>query len=701
MNNGLYFYKLVSPYSEDSTKNCKLTINEIDSNFLSLKEANIDSVVFDKDSQVLSLTKKDGESLTASLSGITQDLDVKYYSKEGTIKLLYNGKEVAINGIITEDNINIDRSTKIKSDSTLRGWGNSDEPLMLAYVERTGSYKPALKLIDLENGEYLPDDITMLKKGERYVTHEMVGEYGYLYDYTAVLKMNVDLPNGWRIPTKEDWDNMLNAVEPCDANRNHGSAVANNMLGKYAGKILKSDKDWQKVAIEKTTELESENDLFDSVQTDSTIVSSSITYTEYVQNGVDALGFAATAAGYSDGQDISSYFGKRGYYWSTTMIDETDVYVKRFDYNREGVIQTVECPKAYFSIRLVKDFTGANHKGVENINGVDYKTILLPSENADNGYTIWTAENIAFNNVKYRPIEPNRGENLKSKHVYYIQEWTGTEWEKKAVQEGEEIVLLKGIDGSKDTAYRVVDGELVSVAHVIEEKVYEELLPKITLVEEILGSGFTISTPVYKVDENGEYLLDAFGNKIVDYYETSRVTFTDKINEIDEKVGDGFITDTITNHLKSTMQSLASEIAAREELSEKVDQEINDRIEGDINLQDNLDVVKDAVGLNEDGTYKVNTSATYIQDDENITDAINTLDNVMGSIEDRVTVNEENIEDLQNHSINTVQGDNVYDLLNGTLTLETKDPANNIVIKLTSNYGNLADLSELQPEDIL
>ena len=45
---GLYFYKLNSPYSEDVTKNCKLTINEIDSNFLSLKDEDIASAEFDK-----------------------------------------------------------------------------------------------------------------------------------------------------------------------------------------------------------------------------------------------------------------------------------------------------------------------------------------------------------------------------------------------------------------------------------------------------------------------------------------------------------------------------------------------------------------------------------------------------------------------------------------------------------------------------
>ena len=50
MSESLYFYKLVSPYKEDVTKNCKLTINEVDSNFLTLKDNDIKSADFDRES---------------------------------------------------------------------------------------------------------------------------------------------------------------------------------------------------------------------------------------------------------------------------------------------------------------------------------------------------------------------------------------------------------------------------------------------------------------------------------------------------------------------------------------------------------------------------------------------------------------------------------------------------------------------------
>ena len=51
MNNGLYYYKLVSEYPNDITKNCKLTINEIDQNFKTLKDNDIKSAEYVKDEE--------------------------------------------------------------------------------------------------------------------------------------------------------------------------------------------------------------------------------------------------------------------------------------------------------------------------------------------------------------------------------------------------------------------------------------------------------------------------------------------------------------------------------------------------------------------------------------------------------------------------------------------------------------------------
>jgi predicted dithiol-disulfide oxidoreductase (DUF899 family) len=44
MSNNIIFYRLVSPYQEDTTKNCGLTSAQIDGNNLSLKEYDVKSI---------------------------------------------------------------------------------------------------------------------------------------------------------------------------------------------------------------------------------------------------------------------------------------------------------------------------------------------------------------------------------------------------------------------------------------------------------------------------------------------------------------------------------------------------------------------------------------------------------------------------------------------------------------------------------
>ena len=78
---GLYYYKLISPYKEDVTKNCRLTINEIDSNFLSLKDEDIKSAEFiydegDANNKSLILTRNNGEKLIVLLDDMPYDLNI-------------------------------------------------------------------------------------------------------------------------------------------------------------------------------------------------------------------------------------------------------------------------------------------------------------------------------------------------------------------------------------------------------------------------------------------------------------------------------------------------------------------------------------------------------------------------------------------------------------------------------------------------
>lgn len=76
---GLYFYKLMSPYPEDVAKNCKLSINEIDSNFLNLKDEDIKSAEFDCETNTLILTRNNGEKVQVDMSCVYEGLSSNLY----------------------------------------------------------------------------------------------------------------------------------------------------------------------------------------------------------------------------------------------------------------------------------------------------------------------------------------------------------------------------------------------------------------------------------------------------------------------------------------------------------------------------------------------------------------------------------------------------------------------------------------------
>ena len=63
----LIFYKLVSPYPEDQTRDCKLSVSDIDHNFLTLKDYDIKEIKLSEDEKSIILVRNNGEELSTSL----------------------------------------------------------------------------------------------------------------------------------------------------------------------------------------------------------------------------------------------------------------------------------------------------------------------------------------------------------------------------------------------------------------------------------------------------------------------------------------------------------------------------------------------------------------------------------------------------------------------------------------------------------
>lgn len=488
---GLYFYKLVSPYSEDVTKNCRLTVNEIDGNFLNLKDEDIKSAEFDCEAKVLTLTRNNGETLQADMScawqGLTSKFDVTFDDSgctgSGVLKFTWDEDgetyESTITGLVTKDNIGNYVMTEAITDGTIIGNGRDGNPLSLNPIEQTGHYKPVIDLKDMTNGESLP---TNNELGDRYLTLEKIDDYGHLYNIDGVKELEAKLSNGWRIPTKADWDNMLNAIEPC-AYRNHQSHDCHVELGKIAGKELKTANDWP---FDPATSAVTDDTkyLFDEVVPSEKPINT---------KGTNKYGFSVLPGGfaYEKGGEIQK-FGMNASFWTSTQTTDasSDYYAKTFMYNKAGVWQSAECPFGYRSVRLVKDYDGSNARESAYIGGKYYEEVLLPSMNSEHKFAIWTKTNVDIevssqNQIKYSDYNDNDDSyDTKSHNVYVINEWNGEDWERKIMPEGGVIVInhdqCRDLNGKQfqhnaDTEFRLVEGELKATDELVFDKVWEKI----------------------------------------------------------------------------------------------------------------------------------------------------------------------------------------------------------------------------------
>ena len=464
MSKGLYYYKLQSPYPEDVTKNCKLTINEIDSNFLSLKDEDIKSAVFDKESKAVILTRNDGDTIAVDLSDATYNLNVdKDCTDSGvTLTITFDGKNgqesFTINNIVTADTfknvIENNVLSKVITDGTLKGDGTVTAPLGINGTEKTGVLAPVKEVIDLTNGRKLP---TAAKKGTRYLTIEYINDYGYLYNVAALSKISNAAKadgKGWRVPSKADWDALLNSIEPCSY-ANHETASCHAELGRYAGKYLKSECGWvgqEDCSCTSTKPMNgcelpsTDNSYVDAG--DSTVPSQTID----TPKGIDKYGFGILPSGYAmlDGYNRPTFneYKNTAIFWTTSHVygdENQDIYVKKFDWNKSGVMQEAQCPTHYLSVRLVKDYDGSNYFDTEYIDGVAYKTVLMPKSKQ-----VWLASNYAKKEgfIKYTEggevpevVDVNNGLVRDNRKVMFINEWNGDYWEKRPMSEGETVIV--------------------------------------------------------------------------------------------------------------------------------------------------------------------------------------------------------------------------------------------------------------------
>ena len=530
--NGIKYFKLQSNYPGDYTKNCGLLGQEIDENFYFLRSNDIDSMSVNNG--ILTLTRVDGDTLTADIS---MPYTFKFDEKTGKLIITDgNGDVQVLEGFVVEG-----KDVRVASDATLNGDGTKGNPLRISELEKTGTYAPANEFLDMavydyfelvcelldegtkvyhyekRNKNQVPEDADVIEYSEkptkdlnfesphwikvrkdinlpdasnlgagyRIVTRESKDNFGLLYNYDGVKKIQAALDatgSLWRVPTRKDWALMLNAAEYCEEDRNHDTKCVNEWTGKNAGARAKSTTLWRlSNKQEKGLPVAGE---------DSLPIAGTNKFTVY------PLGYADGGRGAEDEDFDLEAFTKKSSFWSITPENcngescSSNIFTRIFAYDTRKVLQESSKPNSRMSIRLVKDFESGQMDAneIENILGYDMPVVLITND--ETGYSkLWTSINVGFSEEQYGGVSSKEwsaatGSERGHEIIYYINEWDGKEWHKKQMSEGDSIVLLDGgKDESGNTIYnhewRIYSGEtepmLIDTADALKEEFQKEI----------------------------------------------------------------------------------------------------------------------------------------------------------------------------------------------------------------------------------
>lgn len=662
--NGITYYRLKSDYPGDYTKNCALNGSEVDNNFYVLEGRDVKSIaVKDKD---IVVTLLNGDTLAAEgVLDFAKPTDIKssivnveFDTINGIMTLTsIDGSEQKIEGFATNENTDF----SVATDHTLCGNGLRYAPLSVAPSARTAHYKAVKRIIDTTNDQALPSCGNI--RGDRYITVEDISDYGYLYDYKSVRKIASELmKSGWRIPTKEDWDDMLNAIEPCDCDKTHDKSDTNRFLGRWAGKLLKSRTMWRGCGCGDSCgsctcdgcnkHCGCDNDCecgsntcfnYDDDACDSTSECKKDCKCEDnccdEHRGLDAYGFRVTPAGYTDDGCNYCFFHERASFWTaSTNEGNTKAFIKRFQNNKDGVYQDFIPTGYHMSLRLVKTYDGKNSFDTESILGMDYPTLLMPSQKYGN--MIWMAANLACGNPAFSPLLPNDGQSITYTRHYFINEWDGFRWVRNEMRQGDSATVENSPKNKKMIEWRVVGDELVSV----NDMVYRDVMKDIS--EVIEDTKEHLEKRIDKVEEN---LAIESGKRA-----TEDERLQGEIDELVEK------TDKTNADLKTVNDNLVTAI-----------NEINN------NVKTSIDTINEYV------TTSINTIngaiATEVQERKDADQALD--EKIEAETEERKAVDEE-----IKGTILTSDGTE-FDKEKGILTLKSKDGTNDVKVQFSFNFG--------------
>ena len=716
MNKGLTYFRLTSPYEGDITKNCALDGYEVDSNFFTLEGRDVKSVNVNGNELVITLLNGETISTLNAFADFTKDISFDFDTTNGVLYIKRNGVTQTITGFATTYNT----GEAVATDGTVKGNGKPSNPIGISPMLKTGMYRPVTKVVDTTRCETLPSRERVMP-GDRYLTLENVSEYGFLYNYEGVKQIACDLNacnSPWRIPTKDDWDDMLNAIEPCNENKDHASATSNRYFGKFAGKLLKSKDFWKLESVCDTStciNYDGETSTTCPVCTCGKSNPCNPTYCgEYgtcqckpilhPNRGIDKYGFAITPAGYTDDGGQFGYFLERAWFWTASNCQYSNAFTKRFEYDKSTVYQDVISTKYNLSLRLIKDYDGDNYLERENILGMPYSTVLMPSQKK--GKAIWTATNIALSNKCYNSVLLNNEMGITLTKKYFLTEWDGKQWLTNELQAGESVVIVNAPNGNSNIEYRLIKGDLIAVPTTIYNDVINDVTKTLDNLQDQINQETTRA--IAKDNELEQKLNDEAASTDADIQDLkNRFDSTDEtIKNINDTLSDfGKETkkafDQINEVLTTSINTINGAIAAEVENRTNEDKKLSDAITAETERATNAETALQEA-LNTETENRTKADEVLQGNIDSVNDKVDDLtvivDEVKVDIETKYTelntkINKETEERTSADEVISkqllVSEGSGFDTEKGILTLKSKSGENDIQIQFSFNFGDI------------
>ena len=457
---GLTYFKLRSEFEGDYTKNCGLLGEEIDKNFYFLRGYDIKDIYVDNEGFItIERVDEDYNPFKIDLNETIDMFNIEFDKSIGSIVIKYpNGKVKYLDGFLVEGS-----DIRFATDGSLDGDGTMYKPLKVSDVHTTGTYAPAEEFFDLTQSSVMPKG---KGAGYRIVTKEQVDTFGELYPLSAVEKIQkklTEIGSQWRVPSKDDWDELLNAMEINPESRNHNN-LKNEWLGEMAGAALKSANYWEE---------------YKTLPDDMPVNGQNIPGLNIFPLGIGPDRNEIINDVNADVEGFRRICGM----WTSTVDSTGNAYAKLFGYNSAKVDQDTYGKGSRMSLRLVKDFAFDNYSEMEIILGLPYPTKLVNAVCDDVKYSkIWTSINVYNSDPSLDGIRSNEWNEISHedrgiKTVYFINEWDGTEWHKKLMNNGDSVVILKHNE-KEYHEWRLVDEVLIdTVDHLTNE--FKEIFDKI------------------------------------------------------------------------------------------------------------------------------------------------------------------------------------------------------------------------------